>query len=139
MENILVAFDSRHGAWEAFSRACALAARMEVRLNVLLVMRGDGPKLPRAEVEAEECVRKRLEQLIEAAKAEGFKINYFVAEGNYEDQVIDFVNHNKISLLVYELTEGDARSADKDFATLRSIRHRISCRVEVVAPRKTYS
>ena len=139
MENILVAIDGRRGSWEALSRACALARRIEVKLNVLLVTQAGGPKLSRAEIEAEECVRKRLEQLIESAKAEGFKINYFVAEGNYEDQVISFVNHNKITLLVHELNEGDARSADKEFAALRSIRHRISCRVEVVAPKKTYS
>ncbi|MBV5343308.1 hypothetical protein JZU68_06755, partial [bacterium] len=68
--------------------------------------------------------------------AEGITINYFLTEGNYEDEVINFVNHHKIALLVHETTEGDARSANKESALLRALRHRLTCRMELVAPMK---
>ena len=38
MEKILVGIDGKHTGWEAFSRACALARRIDVRLHVLLVL-----------------------------------------------------------------------------------------------------
>ena len=76
---------------------------------------------------------------IEAAKAEGILINYFIAEGRYEKEVINFVNHNKISLLVHEVNYGDARSANRDLLFLRSLRHRVACTVEIVSTKKTTS
>ncbi len=136
MESILVAIDGKHGAWGALSRACALAKRMDVKLNVLLVVPKGKQALPLADQQVENDVRKRLELHIEAAKSEGIRINYFLAEGNYDDEVTQFINNNKITLLVHEIPEGEARSAERDFTTLHSIRHRVSCRVEIVAPKK---
>ncbi|MGD9947305.1 MAG: universal stress protein [Desulfobulbus sp.] len=134
MEKILVAIDARRGAWAALSHACSLAKRIEVDLNVLLVnpqTRGGG-KTVRGELE--QVVRKRLELLLETAKGEGITINYFMTEGSYEDEVINFVNHHKIALLVYETRGRDARSAAKDAVALRALRHRLTCKMEVVAP-----
>jgi nucleotide-binding universal stress UspA family protein len=140
MEKILVAIDGRHGAWEALSHACSLARRIHVQLNVLLVIPLDKAGLSHAAAEVEEHIKKRLELLIEAAKAEGIVINYFITEGNYDDEVISFVNHNKITLLVHETHEGETRPASREMAeTLRSLRHRIACTMEIVAPKKTYT
>lgn len=136
MESILVAIDGKHGSWGALSRACALAQRMDVKLNVLLIVPSTRHVLSHAEQQMEEDVRKRLGLHIEAAKSEGIRINYFLAEGSYDEEVIAFINNNKITLLVHELPEGDARTTEKEYATLRTIRHRVSCRVEVVAPKK---
>jgi len=136
MDKILVAIDGRRGAWEALSHACALSKRIHVDLNVLLVIPPPRGKRAAAETEAEEAVRKRLALLVEAAKAEGVTINYFMTEGQYEDEVINFVNHHKTALLVLETIDGDARSAGKDSASLRTLRHRLTCKMEVVAPMK---
>ena len=136
MENILVAIDGKHSAWEALSRASSLARRVHVQLSVLLVVPPASRNLSFAEVQLEATVRERLELMLEAIKAEGIRINYFVTEGSYEEEVIAFVLNNRVTLLVYEATDGDARCADRDSLSLRSIRHRISCRVEVVAPKK---
>ncbi len=137
MEKILVAIDGKHGAWEALSHACSLAKRIDVQLNVLLVIPSNRARLTRAETEVEDEIKKRLELLIEAAKAEGITINYFIAEGNYDDEVISFINHNKITLLVHETLDGDTRPANKELtASFRSLRHRTPCVIEVVAPRK---
>lgn len=136
MENILVAIDGKHAAWEALSRACSLALRVQVQLSVLLVCPSPAQALSHAELQLETTVRERLELLLEAMKAEGVRINYFVTEGVYEEEVIAFVHNNRVTLLVYEATDGDARCADRDSLSLRSIRHRIACRMEVVAPKK---
>ncbi|MEZ0575789.1 universal stress protein [Halodesulfovibrio aestuarii] len=136
MESILVAIDGKHGAWGALSRACALAKRMDVKLNVLLVVPPVERALSRAEQQVEEDVRVRLGLNIEAAKSEGICINYFLAEGSYDNEVIEFINNNKISLLVHEIPEEDARSPERYYSTLHSIRHRVSCRVEILVPKK---
>ncbi len=136
MEKILVAIDSKHGAWEALSHACSLAKRIDAMLNILLVVPLNMQKMLCSEKEVEETIKKRLELLIEAAKAEGILINYFIAEGRYEEEVINFVNHNKISLLVHEANDEDARSAYKDQVYLRSLQHRIACTVEIVSTKK---
>jgi len=140
MEKILIAIDSKHGAWAALAHACSLAKRIDVQLNVLLVIPLTKPRLSHAEAEARTHIKKRLELLIEAAKSKGITINYYIVEGNYDDEVINFVNHNKITLLVHETREGDSGPASNEpGASLRSLRHRIECKMEIVAPKKTYT
>ncbi|MFH0782847.1 MAG: universal stress protein [Pseudomonadota bacterium] len=136
MEKILVAVDGKRGVWEALSHACSLAKRIAVKLNILLVVGPGIEKMSHNEREREKQIKVKLELLIEAAKAQGIQINYFITEGIYEDEVIHFVNHNKISLLVYDANDGDTRAANSDLVFLRSLRHRIACRVEVVSAKK---
>ena len=137
MKKILVAIDGRRGAWEALSHAFSLARRIDVRLNILLVESPGRLNQFHGGTEVEDEIKKKLELLIETAKAEGIVINYFIAEGNYEDEVINFVSHNEIALLVHEANERGTRSDKRDVSSLRSLRHRIACTVEVVAPKKT--
>lgn len=133
-----MAIDGKHGAWEALSHACSLAKRMHVQLNVLFVVAPTNAHLSHAEADAEDHMKKRLGLLLQAAKSEGISINYFIAEGNYDDEVITFINHNKITLLVHETPEGDTRPASKEPApSVRSLQHRIACKMEVVAPKKS--
>ncbi len=136
MEQILVGMDTQHGAWEALARACALAKRIEARVHVLLVRppADDGAGKPETVRDAE--LRKRLERCIQTARADGIAIDYFITEGGYEKEIIRFVRHYRISLLVYEMTERDLRSAQQGQWSLQAIRHRIACKVETVAPRK---
>ncbi len=133
-----MAIDGKHGAWEALSHACSLAKRIHVQLNVLLVISLTRGHHSQVETDTEDHIKKRLELLIEAAKSEGITINYFIAEGNYDDEVINFINHNKITLLVHETPESNTRPASNErAASLRSLRHRIACKMEVVAPKKS--
>ncbi|MCL2457806.1 MAG: universal stress protein [Desulfobulbus sp.] len=137
MENILVAVDGRHGAWEALSHACSLVKRIQAVLYVLLVMPPATGKERAGDESGRQSVRKRLDLHLATAKAEGLIINYFMTEGQYEDEVINFVNHHKIALLVHETRGKNARSAARDAAVLRALRHRLTCKMEVVAPMKT--
>ncbi len=136
MENILVAIDGKHEAWEAFSRACALSRRVQVQVNVLFVFAPRDRTMPHSETEMEQTVKQRLELLMEAAKSEGVRVNYFITEGVYYEEVIAFANTNKVTLLVYEITDGETRNPERESGTLRAIRHRIACRVESVSPKK---
>ena len=136
MEKILVSMDARHGAWEAWSRAISLAKRIDARVYALLVYpfgaeRGGDPSR-----ENPGSVRHRFELLIELAKSEGIAVDYFISEGSYEEEVIKFADHNKISLMVAEPPEGGGRHLEREFISFQKIRHRIRCRLELVSPRK---
>ena len=137
MERILVAIDTRHGAWAALSHACFLARRMDVELYVLLVnpLPGEG-KTSSGNV-LESTVKKRLSLLLETAKAQGISINYFVTEGTYEDEVIQFVKHYRIGLLVFETKGSETRMTAKEATLLGTLRHRLRCKIEVVAANKS--
>lgn len=137
MERILVCMDGAHGGWEALSRSIALAGRIDAQVSVLRVL---PPQLVGAAAFSEDAVKNRLELCIEAAKSEGVRIQHFVAEGGFVEEVIRFVEHDRTTLLVVEAMDGDGRgdgrSQDVESSWLQRIRHRVSCRVEVVSPKK---
>ena len=137
MERILVSMSARNGAWEAWSRAISLAKRIDARIYALLVLCPSssvgGGGLQEREASS---MKQGLELLIELAKSEGVRIDYFISEGEYEEEVIQFVDHNKITLLVAELAEGENRHTDRGLPPIRKILHRVRCRVELVSSRK---
>lgn len=137
MEKILVAINGRHGAWEAVSHAFSLAKRVSVQLNILLVVASGASRgRTAADGNGEQEVKRRIDLLIESALAEGLQVNYFITEGDFEEEVIKFINCNKITLLVHEEPIDNGRSAPRNSTSLRNLRHRISCKIEVVVPRK---
>lgn len=138
MERILVSMGVGSGAWEAWNRAILLARRIGsgARVYALLVIpAGDGSSVC-SDTDIS-MVRERFELQIELAKSEGIHIDYFITEGNYEEEVVRFAESNRITLLVLESTEGGRRNNAKgNMASLRTIIHRILCRVELVTPLK---
>jgi len=139
MEKILVGIDGHHSAWEALTRACALAKRIDAQLYVLLVqpLAGGGSASGRQSEGLD--LRKHLELRIEMAKSEGIPVHYYIAEGQFEEEIVRFVNHYRITLLVYELRDGAFKATEKEAVSLQAIRHRIACQVEIVAARKHLS
>jgi len=136
MERILVSMNCRNGSWGALSRAVSLARRIDAKLYALLVLppcaEGAG-----AEERSASCgIRERLELLIEIAKSEGSRIDYFISEGDYEEEVIRFVQQNRVTLVIVENPDEESPNSERDLAQIRKIQHRISCRVELVSPRK---
>ena len=136
MEKILIAIDHKHSAWEALSHACFLAKRIPVQINVLFVVPSANGKNTTVEKALQEEIRKCLSMHIEQSKSEGIMINLFMTEGNYEDEIIRFARHNRITLILHEAREEDGRSMGLLSAPLRSLRHRLACRVEIVSPKK---
>jgi nucleotide-binding universal stress UspA family protein len=134
MERILVGTSSRHGGFPALTRAISLAKRIEAKVHVLFVTPapdGDAPNRPAAPDDS-----RRLRLMVQQAQAEGVGIECFMAEGNYEEEVVRFARDRKITLLVSESAEGEGRSSEQDILSLKRILHGISCRVELVSPRK---
>jgi K+-sensing histidine kinase KdpD len=133
MERILVSMNCLNGSWGALSRAVSLARRIDAKLYALLVL----PPHDKGEENPPSCgTRERLELLIEVAKSEGSRIDYFISEGDYEEEVIRFVQQNRITLVIAESPDGDDPHSERDLAKIRKIQHRIACRVELVSPRK---
>jgi len=75
--------------------------------------------------------------MVQKAQEEGVGIECFMAEGTYEEEVIRFARDRKITLLVLEGTEGEGRTLEQDSLSLKRILHGISCRIEVVSPRRS--
>ena len=128
MEHILVAVDQLHPQHEAIAHACSLAKRIQARLHVLFVHK-------------KSCLvtnpaRQRLELLVAYARTEGIHVEYTILEGGYEESIISFIQNNGITLFIHELEHTDMHSFERSFSVLKSVRHRISCRVETVTPQK---
>jgi K+-sensing histidine kinase KdpD len=141
MQRILVIVNARHYPWEALNRAVALANRIEARVFVLRVFHpddketwalGQGEKTP---------AERRLENIIQTARTASVTIEYFVTQGEFEEEVIRFVEYNNISLLVVEpgnLEEESSEKCEKGKVkdSLGKFLHQISCRVEVVSQKR---
>ena len=136
MERILVAINNKYGGWEALTHACSLAKRMAVKLYVLLVTPSPGKKPSMAQQEIQHQLKERVILVIEKAKNEGIEIQYYTTEGNYADEIISFTKTYNISLLISEIRSGAARGSKQEDAVLHSLRHRLSCRMEVVAQKQ---
>ncbi len=130
MERILVTMNGRSAAMEALSRSLALASRIEARLFVLVVTPASGKKKG-----IDRNFLQDLERRIKSANETGIHVDLFFSEGNYEQEVIKFAENHKITLIVTE-HDGPDGAMDHKLASLRMIRHRVSCRVEIVSPRK---
>ena len=133
MERILVAMDPEQIQNFAGIHALNLAKRISAKVFFLLVL----PLPPRSgaqlnESDSEMAARSRVEGLIREARADGISVDYYTAYGDYEREMVNFVQENKVTLLVIESQAGpnDSTEAYKEF--LENLRHRINCRIEVV-------
>ncbi|QJT09716.1 universal stress protein [Oceanidesulfovibrio marinus] len=134
MERILVSMNRGKVPWEALSRSIALAKRIGASLYVLSVF---PPGKPDAGPDPDS--RRKLDQQIKDASDDGLHVDSFISEGSYEQEVIRFVEQNKITLLVTEYGNIGRGHSEQEWASLQTIRHRVSCRVEIVTPRRMTS
>ena len=134
MERILVSMDCQSGGWGALSRAISLSERIEAKLYALLVV----PQPFDAGNSGATCraVLERLENLVQAARSDGVQIECSVSEGDYEEEVNRFVERKRVTLVIVEWPDEKDPIAERKLGQIRRIQHRISCRVELVSPRK---
>jgi nucleotide-binding universal stress UspA family protein len=135
MERILVGMDIREAALGAVYRAIHLAIRIKASVHILIVSDA-GAALSGEDVlnALEGSVRKRLDLMIEMGRSEGVTINYYVSQGDYEEEVIRFVEENSITLLVLGFLDDEPKKkTGRDFRrSLSNIRKRINCSIELV-------
>lgn len=133
MEKILVAMDPVQSHFFAGIHALNLAKRINSKLLFLLIfpLQKSPPQNPTAK-RVESAVKKQVEALIEQARSDGITIDYYLAYGDFEQELVNFVHENKVTLLIMECPDiqGDVKEAAGEI--LARLRHRISCRIEVV-------
>jgi nucleotide-binding universal stress UspA family protein len=138
MERILVSMDVRQSHLEGVHRAVHLAKRIEASVFILLVSDSTIDSGPRNIFQdLEESVRRRLELMIQMGRSEGLDMNTYTTQGNYLEEVIRFIQENGITLLVLGSPRVGSRAADEFTEAFDAMRHRISCRVELVTERST--
>ena len=131
MEKILVVMDPQKPLFFAGIHALNLAKRINAKVYFLLVFPPKEPGKP-AEDSNEAAVKQKVKTLLEEARSDGLTVDYYLAYGNYESELVSFVQENKITLLVVESSSerGESRELFREF--LDKLRHRINCRIEVV-------
>jgi nucleotide-binding universal stress UspA family protein len=133
MERILVAMDVRQSNLEGVHRAIQLASRIDATVTILLVSDQNEPSNHQDIFqELQGSVRKRLELLMEMGRADGVEVNFYMSRGDYREELIRFAQHNQISLVVFALPRTGQQATDEFHQWLAGIRHRISCRIELV-------
>ena len=82
--------------------------------------------------DAENNVRERLGQFVEKAQNEKIAVDYYISEGDYENELIRFIQEKRITLLVLGAPSGQGAATARFSAFLERVRHRVNCRIEVV-------
>ena len=148
MEHILVSMDIRQDAENLFPlltqsdtggflaavyRAIHLAERIQANLHILLVLyRKPAAFTSDALIGLEDAAIKHLELMIEKARSNGVNVHYYIAKGNFEEEVIRFVAEKKITLLILGLPQGDSENSVEFKKTLYAIRQNVRCAIELV-------
>jgi len=138
MEKILVGVTPENDRLWAGMHALSLAKRIGAQVTFLLILdpAGNSAK-PGERKEAEQSVRKSLESIIDQARSEGLHVEYYMAHGSYESELIRFVKENKMSMLIIDWPTCEKGAAGNAKDILEKIRHQIDCRVEVVQERSS--
>ena len=133
VEKILVTMNPAHTRLFAGLHALNLARRINARVIFLLVSPAGAGRSGRSPVSRNEAaLKKRVEALIDEARSDGVAVDYYAASGDYEGELIRFVQDNKVTLLVVETPVGPPETAETFRNFLNKLRHRIDCRIEVV-------
>lgn len=133
MEKILVGIEPKMtGLWPVIY-ALNLAKRMEVRLYILLVENSEAAREQQEDSGDEPSLKSRLEDLILKGRSEGLSIDYYITGGSFTDELIRFIQEEKISLLVVGYAIKDKKKRLRNIPELlKEIKLRTNCRIEVV-------
>jgi nucleotide-binding universal stress UspA family protein len=133
MERILVGMAPENGSLWAGIHALNLAKRINARVSFLLVIDSETDTGPQAADEQRKAsMMKRLGTLIEQGRAEGIAVDYFIAHGKFDKELVQFVKDNKTTMLVVGLPPDPDDSSENFTELIEKVRHRIDCRIEVV-------
>jgi len=133
MERILVGLDTAEGSLWSGIYALNLAKRIDAKVSFLLVIDPDVDKRKKALQEQWKAyTTKNLGALIEQGRAEGIAVDYFVAYGKFDIEIVKFIKENRITMLVVGLPADQKGSSGHFDELLEKVRHRIDCRIEVV-------
>ena len=133
MEKILVAMDPVRTNFYACIHALNLAKRIKAKVLFLLVFSLTAEKTEKSlEEEIASPVKRRLDSFIEEGRSDGIAVDYYLVHGDFENEIVSFVQENRITLLVVEFPVEQGQLAEDFRFFLEKIRHRIDCHIEVV-------
>lgn len=133
MERILVGMDPERISRWAGVYALNLAKRIQAKVLFLLVIDPASQIADSATSnEAAASEKESLEAMIEEGLSEGILVDYYIAYGRYETELINFIKQNQISILVLGSPAEHTAAAGNFKHFLEKIRHRVDCRIEVV-------
>jgi nucleotide-binding universal stress UspA family protein len=133
MERILVGMDPVSASLWAGLHALSLAKRINASVCFLFVLDPETPSdTGKMHKNPEVEVKKRVGQFAEQAQAEKIVVDYYVTEGNYENELIRLIQEKRITLLVLGAPSGRGVATVRFSTFLERIRHRVNCRIEVV-------
>ena len=133
MEKILVAMDPIKTNFYACIHALNLAKRIKAKVLFLLVFSMSAKEMKKSlEEELAVPVKRRLDSFIEEGRSDGIAVDYYLVHGDFESEIVSFIQENRITLLVVEFPAEQGHLADDFKFFLEKIRHRINCRIEVV-------
>ena len=122
-----------NGSLWAGIHALNLAKRIGAKVSFLLVIDPDADGQSRAANEQrKESMMKRLGTLIEQGRSEGISVDYFIAHGKFDKELVQFTKDNKTTMLVIGLPIDPDVSSGNFTELIEKVRHRIDCRIEVV-------
>jgi len=136
MNRILVAVEIGHPSVSAAVYALNLAQRIQAQISFLLIDHsGEGIDATEGETNDEFTVQKQLLTLIsDSSRSDGAKVNFYVGNGQYESELVNFVQENKISLLIVSFpAPGQQEDAGRFLERLMNIKQKINCRIMIVS------
>jgi len=136
MNRILVAVETGHTSVSAVVYALNLAERIQAQISFLLIDgHDDEMAATAAETSDEFNVQKQLQSLISnSSRSDGVQMSFYVADGSYESELVNFVEQNRISLLIVGFPAlGQQEGAARFLERLMSIKQKINCRIMIVS------
>lgn len=130
MERILAGIDAIRPSWEAVVRALCLAGRIQARVAVLAVFAPGSLDSPEAR-----AVLKEARERIGRAKEAGTHAELFLAEGRFDQEIIDAAGNFQSTLLVVS-APGEGPGRERETEALNRILRGADCGVELVSPKK---
>ncbi len=145
MEKILVGIDTKNIDMRPCIHAISLAERMK-RAKVYFLLVSDESKADLYDKDGEISnimfskklgisAKKDLESLIEDGRSKGIVVDYYTAQGDFRNEIVDFIKTHRIDLLVIGYPQTKMKKINKEAIFtefIEKIQHRVDCRIEVV-------
>jgi len=118
--------------WSAV-HAINLAQRLGGKVFILRILPSEkSGKSVELQEERKGVLQERLEALIEQGRSQAVSVDYHIAHGSYEDELVRFIREIQIDILVLPAPHLFRYGQRHKEISPESIRHRVNCRIELV-------
>jgi nucleotide-binding universal stress UspA family protein len=133
MKRIMAVLEaSETNLWSAI-HAINLAQRLGGKVFILRIFPSEeNRESGTSQEERNGMLQQRLEALIEQARSQTVSVDYHIAFGSYEDELVRFIRETKIDILVLISPHLVAPGRRQRAISLENVRHRVNCRIELV-------